>query len=64
MKFQQTYSGWKRAVQRNYGKIGVISFYGDKDIGGAQIVNEFGHPIAMIGEWDGAIGEVFEVALN
>lgn len=61
---QQTYNGWKKAVKSKYSTIGSIGFYGDKDIGGAQLLDSSGKAIAQIGEWDGAIGEVFNVVVK
>jgi hypothetical protein len=55
-----SYSGWKRAVIRYWGRQGNISFYGDKDIGGAQLTNPFSGIVRQVGEWDGEKGEVFD----
>ena len=48
---QQTYSGWKAACRRAFPG---CTFRGDKDIGAAVLDGK------DVGEWDGAVGEVFK----
>lgn len=56
----QSYTAWKRAVLQYWSQHGQISFYGDKDIGGAQMKNRTSGLVRQVGEWEGTYGEVFD----
>jgi hypothetical protein len=51
----KTYSGWRRATKQKHGN---VEFEGDKDICQAFVVKN-GKRVG-VGEWDGAVGEVYE----
>ena len=55
-----TYGGWKRAVVRYWGRHGNVTFYGDRDIGGAQLTNPISGLKRQIAEWDGAKGTIWD----
>lgn len=57
----ESYNSWKRAV-REYYSFGMLTFYGDKDIGGAQWQSDIeGSPKRQCAEWDGAFGSIWDV---